>query len=167
MSEQGAGIEARQPARTPQRGTERTEARRLERPHRGVFTQDGRFSLDKTRIPKGYVMEFKRHTLMGQNDRRNQAVIGAYHWSPVPHKFQPHFYGLTCKNDDEHIIVDGLGLYMRPRYLNEEARAEDIQETDHVTHQQINSLRMSSREQVGAERTKIQRTVAAIPADEQ
>ena len=151
------------PERLAERTTERREERRLERPGSGVLTNDGRFSLDESLIPPGFKMEWKRHTLMGQNDRRNQVIVRQFHWQPVPHKMQPHIYGHTCTNDEEHVIVDGLGLYMRPDYLCEEAEAENLRETDYVTNQQLQSLRLSSKEQVGDRYTKIKKTTVAVP----
>lgn len=152
----------REPSRASSRGTERTDERRLSRPGRGNLTDDSRFALDMSKIPTDYVMEWKRHTLMGLNDRRNQVVVRQNHWTPVPHKLQPHIYGHTCTNEDEHIIVDGLGLYMRPEYLNEDANEEYHQNTDYQLNQQLQALRLSSRQQVGDERTKIKREIVSV-----
>lgn len=137
-------------------GTDRKE-KRLERPSRARLTEDGKFSIDKDRVPPGYVMEFKRHNLLGQNDRHNQVIVVQNHWQPVTHKMQPHFYGHTCTNEDEHVIVDGLGLYMRPAYLNEDAAREHYEDTVYQTDQQLQSLRLQSRDQVGAKNTYIKR----------
>lgn len=157
---------ARTPERTPERATQRTEERRLVRPSMANMTDDGRFSIDMTRVPKGYVMEFKRHSIMGATDRRNQVRIRDAHWQPVLHKQQPHILGHLCTNDDEHIVVDGLGLYMRPKYLNEDAMAEQVDNTNHVLQQQLNGMKLSSKDQVGSGNTYIKRqTVAAQPVD--
>lgn len=160
---------------TPQRQTvdrghdrvsDRTEDRRLQRPGTGRLTDDSRFALDRDRIPPGYVMEWKRHTLVGQIDRRNMAVVQQYHWKPVPHKAQPHIYGITAKDEAEHIVVDGLGLYMRPSYLNDDAQAETRNETDYQLNQQLQALRLSSKDQVGERYTKIKREVVGVQAVE-
>lgn len=148
--------------RAPERGTERHDERRLSRPSNRNMTDDGRFSLDMSRVPPGYVMEFKRHEVMGMRDRRNQVMIREYHWEPVPHKMQPQFLGHLCNNDDEHIVVDGLGLYMRPEYLNEEAAAEGRSETDYQLQQQLQSLRLSSKEQVGNMRTFVKKQTVQV-----
>lgn len=162
-----ARTSARAPERTPERATERTESRRLERPDNRRLTDDGRFSIDLNAVPPGMVMEWKRHSIMGMEDKRNQVTVREYHWVPVTHSQQRHILGHLCKNDDEHIIVDGQGLYMRPEYLNEEAQEEHRRETDYVLGQQMQSLRMSSKEQVGEARTKItkQRVAVAQPVE--
>lgn len=153
---------ARTPERTLERSTERHDERRLQRPNAGHITDDGRFSIDLDLVPPNYAMEWKRHTIMGQEDKQNQVRVRQYHWQPVPHKMQPHILGHLCQNDDEHIIVDGMGLYMRPAYLNDEARVEEQSKTDYVLAQQLQSLRMSSKEQVGSERTYIKKQTVAV-----
>lgn len=152
--------------RSPDRVSERVDDRRLQRPGAGRLTDDSRFALDRDRIPKGMAMEWKRHTLVGQVDRRNMAVVQQYHWAPVPHKLQPHIFGITARDENEHIVVDGLGLYMRPSYLNEDAREETRNETDYQLNQQLQSLRLSSKEQVGERYTKIKREVVGVQAVE-
>lgn len=145
------------------RGTERVRAKRLERPATRRMTDDGRFSIDMAAVPPGFVMEWKRHSIMGMEDKRNQVVIRSYHWEPVPHHMQPHILGHLCKNDDEHIMVDGQGLYMRPKYLNEEANAESRADTDYQLGQQLESLRMSSKDQVGQKHTYVKKSTVAVP----
>lgn len=152
--------------RTPDRISERTEDRRLQRPGTGRLTDDSRFAIDLHKVPPGYKMEWKRHTLVGMVDRRNMSVVAQYHWKPVPHKMQPHIYGITAKDEGEHIIVDGLGLYMRPSYLNDDADAETRNETDYQLNQQMQALRLSSKEQVGERYTKIKRETVGVQAVE-
>lgn len=155
------------PSRTPERrlerAAERRDERRLSRPTNENLTNDGRFSIDLSRVPPGYVLEWKRHTIMAQEDRQNQVTVRKYHWQPVPHKDQPHILGHLCQNPEEHIIVDGMGLYMRPAYLNEDARAEEEAKTNFVLSQQLQSLRMSSKDQVGAGNTYVKKTTVAVP----
>jgi hypothetical protein len=153
----------RQPERAQERGTERTEERRLERPDNRRMTDDGRFSIDLNRVPPGYVMEFKRHEIMGMKDNRNKVLVEKYHWKPVPHSVQPHFYGSFCKNEDEQVVVDGMGLYMRPAYLNEEARAEHRADTDYVLGQQMKALRGESAEQVGPGNSYFKKQSIPVP----
>lgn len=152
----------RAPERVSERGTERHEERRLTRPDARRLTDDGRFSIDLNAVPPGMVMEWKRHEVMGMQDKQNQVRVRNFHWQPVTHKIQPHILGHLCNNDDEHILVDGMGLYMRPRYLNEEAEAEHRHETDYVLGQQMQSLRMQSKEQIGPERTFIKKQTVSV-----
>jgi hypothetical protein len=99
---------------------------------------------------------------MGMPDKRNQVIIRQYHWEPVPHHMQPHIYGHLCENAEEHIIVDGMGLYMRPKYLNKEAEAEGKYDTDHQLSQQLQSLRLASKDQVGDKNTYIKKQTVAV-----
>ncbi|HEY1806019.1 MAG TPA: hypothetical protein VGG45_16215 [Terracidiphilus sp.] len=149
--------------RRTDRVSDRRTDRKLDRPHAGVLTNDGRFSIDKSRVPPGFVMEWKRHTLMGLRDVRNQVVTQQYHWKPVPHEMQPHFLGHLGDDPAQHIVVDGQGLYMRPAYLNEDAAVEQQENTLYQTNQQLQSLRLQSKDQVGGARTYIKRSVEAVP----
>lgn len=158
-------VKARVPERSMERASERQMERRLERPDNRRLTDDGRFSIDLNAVPPGYVCEWKRHTVMGMEDKRNQVLIQNYHWSPVLHKEQPQILGHLCKNQDEHIIVDGMGLYMRPEYLNKEAMQETESETAYQLSQQMKSLRMNSAEQVGAANTFIKKQTVAQPIE--
>lgn len=153
---------ARVPERVAERGTERRDERRLERPDNRRLTDDGRFSIDLNAVPPGFVMEWKRHQIMGMNDKQNQVRIRQFYWEPVTHKMQPQILGHLCNNNDEHVMIDGMGLYMRPEYLNEEARAEDRAATDHVLGEQLQSLRLSSAQQVGSARTFIKKQTVGI-----
>lgn len=148
--------------RTAERATDRHQERRLERPDNRNLTDDGRFSIDLNAVPQGYVMEFKRHKIMGMEDKRNQVLVRQFHWEPVPHSMQPHILGHLCKNDDEHVVVDDMGLYIRPKYLNRDADAEHKRDTDHVLSQQLQSLRMESKDQVGAGNTYIKKQTVAV-----
>lgn len=156
------------PSRTidDSRTADRQETRRLERPSRGRLTADGPLSIDLNQVQRGMVMEWKRHSIYGQPDDHNQVIVQQNHWKPVPHKLQPHVYGHLCKDDERHIIVKGLGLYMRPEYLNEDARAEHEAETSDVLGNQLQSLRLSSKEQVGDRYTRIKKSTIAVQAVE-
>lgn len=149
--------------RSSDRVSERTGERRLERPVHGRLTDDGRFSIDMNRVPKGYIMEWKRHSIMGMEDKRNQVIIRQYHWEPVPHKVQPHILGHLCKDEGQHIVVDGQGLYMRPEYLNKDANKEQVEETNAVLSEQLQALRLQSKDQVGSRNTYIKKSTVAVP----
>lgn len=156
--------DARQPERARERMSERTEDRRLERPNMGRLTEDGQFSIDPMRVPKGMTLEWKRKTLLGMEDKRNQVRAQQYHWQPVPHKDQPHILGHLEKDENAPIVVGGLVLMQRPTYLCQEAQNETITETKWQTDNQLDSLRLTSRDQVGDRFTKIKRTTVAAQA---
>lgn len=152
-----------QTPREAERITERRDDRHLERPSNSYLSADGKFSLDLSRIPPGYTMEFKRHKVFGAEDKHNQVEVRRFHWEPVPHKMQPHFLGHLAKDENEHIIIGDLGLYMRPTYLCEEAAKEATDITDYQLNQQLQSLRLSSKDQVGEKNTRITKKTIAVP----
>jgi hypothetical protein len=138
------------------RNTDRKEDKvRLRRP--GRLTREGRFAIDESRVPDGMVMEWKRVRLMGAEDRSNQIISQRNHWVGVPHEVQPHILGHLGKQG-EIIEQDGLMLMMRQQYLNDDAWEEQQHETTFQLDQQLTSLKLKSREEVGPQRTKIQRT---------
>jgi len=144
------------------RVSDRGNDRRLERPANQRKSDDGRFAIDLNAVPPGYVMEWKRHEIMGLRDKQNLVKVRAYHWQPVSHSQQPQILGHLCKNADEHIVVDGLGLYMRPAYLNEDAAREAEAEADYQLSQQLHSLKLTSRDQVGDKFTKIKKQTVQV-----
>jgi hypothetical protein len=139
----------------PRRADRHEDQERLHRP--GNTTVNDRFSLDESRIPTGMVMEWKRVRLMGAEDRRNQVISQRNHWTPVTHEIQPHILGYLGK-EGEIIEQDGLRLMMRPKYLNDDANEEQQNDTAFQLNQQLTSLKLKSREEVGPQRTKISRT---------
>lgn len=150
-------------ARMPSRANARQEIRReerLTRPSRNGHQDQGPLTIDKSRIPPGFVMEWKRHSIFGKEDRHNRVVAEQNHWKIVPHKLMPNVLGSFGDTDPEQpIIVKDLGLYMRPKYLNEDAMEELREETAYTLDQQIKSLRVNSEEQVGKRFTKIKQTM--------
>ena len=152
-------------SRMADRPTERQTERKLIRPDRNMTA--GESIIDQSRVPKGFVMEFKRHTILAAQDKRNQALVKQYWWEPVPNKMQPHFAGPGA--DPEAQVTRGSdALYMRPAYLNDEANEEHVRETDGVLRNQLQSLKAESEGQLGAGgkgRTFVKRQTVAVPAD--
>lgn len=154
-------------ARLADRSTDRPTERKFQRPTNRGFTADGG-EVDQSRVPQGYVMEWKRHSVLGASDKRNQALVRQYGWIPVPHKLQSHIMGPSCTNEDEPITRGSDGLYMRPAYLNDEAMEESQRDTDDVLRNQLNSLKNESRAKLGrndAELTHVRKKTVAVPAD--
>lgn len=163
MSQQPHQQRPQQPVQ--QRMDDRQEDRQPERLVRpgNVATMD-KFAIDKRRLPKGYVAEWKRVSLFGLQDRENQVMNHQFHWKPVPHEQQPHVLGHTGKTG-EPIVKGGLMLMMRPEYLKEEAIEERHHQTQYQVSQQLKSLRGSSKEQVGDRFTKFKREFVSQPVE--
>lgn len=140
------------------RASDRTVERpvqRLQRP--GHATSESRFAVDLNKLPRDMDVNWKRVSVFGLEDKRNQIICAQNHWQPVTHEMQPHILGHLGK-PGQPIIVDGQMLMIRPKYLSEEAEKERNQETDYQTQQQLQSLRLASKEQVGERFTKIKKT---------
>lgn len=150
-------------ARAPDRETDPIFDDWLEFERSAISTQDNRFGLDFSRIPRGMVMEWKRVRLVGKEDPRNQVLCQQQGWHKVPHHMQPHILGHLAEGKDQSIVIDGLQLMMRPeRYCRE--YDEEIQgRTGYHLAQHLQALRLSSKEQVGAQATIIKRTYGAAP----
>lgn len=158
------GRTGRAPERSRERVSERRDEKRLERPNMGRLSDDGRFAVDLDRKPRDMTYNWKRIQLFGQQDKRNQVMISQFHWTPVPHKDQPHILGHLETDPNAPIVVDGLMLCQRPTYLCDEAERDHVQETDYVTNAQLQSLKLSSKDQVGERYTKIKKSVAQVQA---
>lgn len=88
-------------------------------------------NIDKFEVPQaaldrfkaaGWTLEFKRHTLMGQEDPSYQVALGENCWEAVTTDEIP---GFMPSGHSGAIVRDGLMLMKRPAYLTEEARQED------------------------------------------
>lgn len=89
------------------------------------ITQHGdRFHIDKADIPEGWSYQWIAMEIMGAHQRQSLANFAAGGWEPVTMDRYPGRYG--PKGSIEHIILDGLGLYERPKELTEEARGEEV-----------------------------------------
>jgi hypothetical protein len=156
---------------TAERATRRTEPRaearvetrtdeRLFRPSN--MGMDNPFELDHSLIPAGMVMEFKRLSVLGMNDRRHQNICHRFHWTPVLNHEQPHILGMTETDPNAPIVVGGLQLMKRPAYLTEEAHQERKDTAQYQINQQLSSVRAASKAQVGEANTKISRTYERV-----
>jgi hypothetical protein len=148
------------------RAPEQSGERKFVRPTDRGMTAEGR-KIDPRLVPKGYVMEWKRHSIYGAQDTRNKALVAQYGWEPVPNRMQPHIMGMGA--DPEAQVTRGSdALYMRPSYLNDEAHNEHAQETDDVMRNQLNALKSESKGQLGAGgagHTFVKKQTVAVPAD--
>lgn len=86
----------------------------------------GRFGLPteemKQRYLPGRTIEWKRHTVLGQEDPAYSVDLRRWGWEPVHSHQMP---GIMPKGYKGAIIRDGLMLYERPEELTREARAEE------------------------------------------
>jgi hypothetical protein len=126
-----------------------------------------RFYVDPARIPDGMSYEWKRQTYVGKEDRTYQTMLAGNHWTPVPASRHPE---ITDEGGDKQIIVDGLTLMERPKYLTDEAHAEDKQQARRQVGDQMERLQQDIGQAPGVPKTPttVARTYerTEVPADE-
>ncbi|CAB4156425.1 hypothetical protein UFOVP661_54 [uncultured Caudovirales phage] len=81
------------------------------------------FYVDESVIPEGWSYEWKRHTLMGQQDPAYQIQLARMGWTPVPATRHPDMMPINTKYDT--IERKGMVLMERPVEITEEVRRID------------------------------------------
>lgn len=105
------------------RAAARAEEIRKHRSNQNMDEMD-RFKIDAHLIPEGWTYEWKRRTLLGQEDPAYQVELARQGWEPVPASRLPMLMpqGWT----GETIERDGMILMERPSELTEEARDVEL-----------------------------------------
>lgn len=113
--------------RPDERPEAREPVREEPRLQRRVKSNSDRLAIPQHLIPSGFSMEWKRCEVAGQEDNYYQADLRANHWEPVKAD-DPRFRDLAPYGQTSGPIRYGsLVLMMRPSYLCEEARDEEMQ----------------------------------------
>lgn len=118
-------MEMRKEMRPPMREEDpRTRAARRAaeiRNHVGTM-DDGtdEFYIPPELIPEGWTYEWKRKTVLGQEDPAHQVALARKGWEPVPASRHPSF----MPDDDQYSTIErkGMVLMERPAEVTEEAR---------------------------------------------
>lgn len=121
--------------RPEQRADQRPEPPRLTRHSRSL----DRFFIPPEIIPQGTSYEWKRMSVFGKEDTQHQVHLARNHWKPVPAGRHPELSGGVA-GDERPIVIDGLILMERPKYLTDEARAEDQFNANRQVAQQLERL---------------------------
>ena len=87
-----------------------------ERLRRSRKRTEDKFFFPRKLVPAGWDYEWKAENVKGQPWTDHQNNLKDNHWTPVPQSRHPNY--LTQK--------DGMILMERPKYLTDEARAEDL-----------------------------------------
>lgn len=108
--------------RPPQRMEQRTDQRLTL-----TDSTASRFEIPASRIPDGMDYQWVSQTIFGQPDPRQSVPAAMNHWVPVPMRRHPELVGpaLSTATPDAAIIIDGLMLCERPKYLTEERRNQE------------------------------------------
>jgi len=81
------------------------------------------FYIDPGSIPEGWTYEWKRKTVMGQEDPAYQVALARTGWEPVPTKAHPEM----MPGNGNHAIIERKGqiLMMRPQEITDQVRRID------------------------------------------
>lgn len=120
-----------------------------------VYTSENEFDFDKSKIPPGMRYGWKRMTIAGMEDRRNQVLMERNQWAAVPAARHPELMGSRA-TDDEAIIVGGQMLMELPEEWAKES--DDLMkfEAANYLEQKVQSLGLQARQngvKGGAKRT--------------
>ena len=130
---------AREDVRTPTNLGRGVAIGRDGQPLRRVKVGSDKYYVRPELIPDGWVYQWKRHTILGQEDPQYMAEVYRAGWRPVPAERHPGEWG--PKDQKGSVLIGGQMLMERPVELDEEAQAEQR----FLASQQVNG----SREQFG------------------
>lgn len=119
----------------------RTEQRQPMR-RRKKLTSADKFYVDQARIPAGMTYEWRRHTIVGQEDREHMIDTYENGFTPVPAERHPELAGMGAK-PGQQIERGGLVLMERPAELRDEALAEYGHDAKAQTNMQMRRLKLT------------------------
>lgn len=99
-----------------------------------------RFHIDQSIIPEGWDYQWKRHTLLNQEDPTYQVALAQNGWTPVPAGRHPHLMPIGTPVDAP-VLRDGNILMERPLEMTELVRAADARRARsqvRIKEQQLN-----------------------------
>lgn len=167
----GRPPKARMAQRSEQRLPQQVEGWRARRSIEEI-EETGRYTIDPSMIPDGMNYQWKRLSVLGQEDREHQvqcARDGA--WDAVPANRHPEIMGkyLEAENPNQAIVIGGQILMERPMVYSLEAREEEDRKAKGRVSDQFASLGLTE-ERGGAPRMKPQvkrdYSVQAVPDDD-
>lgn len=126
----GATKKALRPDLRAESPQDRAKKRAAEiRKHRGDQDLDeiDRFYFSPSIVPEGWTYEWKRRTLMGQEDPAYQVRLAAAGWEAVPvTRDSDHAALMPAGYKGQTIERDGMILMERPKELTDEARDVEL-----------------------------------------
>lgn len=126
-----------------------------------IYRSDDEFDLDLSKRPAGMAYAWKRVTLAGMEDRRNQVLAEMNGWTAVPAERHPELVGMRA-NKGESIIRGGQILMEQPAEYEKESRDLDKFEAKDHLETQIQRLGLQARRN-GAK--GINRTMDVVEAE--
>jgi hypothetical protein len=166
-----AAVEMRQEMRPPMREEDpRTRAARRAaeiRNHVGSMDEGtDEFYVPLELIPEGWTYEWKRKSVMGQEDAAHQVALARKGWEPVPASRHPSF--MPDSGNFNTIERKGMILMERPAEVTEEARLVELRRARAQVRQkeeQLSSSPAGQFERANKENSlvKVKKSYEAVP----
>jgi hypothetical protein len=109
-------------------------------------------------VPDGWEYEWRRHTVLGQNDPSYDYELARNGWEPVP--ANRHRDMMPGKN--ETIDRKGMRLYERPKILVDRARQRELRAAQEYVASNKKSLAQTNNE-FGELNTKVRNNFEPLP----
>ncbi len=129
-------------------------------------TGSDEFYVDPNSVPDGWTYEWKRKTVMGQEDPAYQVSLARTGWEPVPTKAHPEM----MPGNGNHPIIERKGqiLMMRPQEITDQVRYIDSQRAKGQVQVKIEQLAGTPEGGLGhrnhpSVKPKISKSYEAIP----
>lgn len=145
------------------RPIQRSEQRTPQRVRPMIRTSLNRYQLDDRRIPSGMTYEWKRKSVLGQEDVESQINYEFNGWTAVPPERHPELMGSRATAAQE-IVRGGLVLMERPREVTDEARDLDEFAARNQVAAQMQRLKLEGKRSAGK---GIRTSYEAAPEDRQ
>ena len=172
---------AQEPVRAPMRAEMREDPRARAarkaaeiRDHLGGHMDDGtdKYYIDERLIPPGWSYEWKRKSVMNQEDPAYAVNLARHGWDPVPADRHPDY--MPAGHKGQTIERDGLILMERPKEITDEvvlgdkkkAAMQMRQKLDSTMNQPSGPNQFERQTRDGERLSKINRTFEHIPIPE-
>jgi len=142
------------------------------RQHAGGSMEDGtdEFYVPQHMIPEGWTYEWKRLTVMGQEDPAYQVQVAQKGWEPVPASRHPEMmpHGWSGNTIDRK----GQRLFERPREITDEVRADELRRARSQVRIKEQQLSHAPDGQFGRDHAQVKPRISKsyepmpVPADE-
>lgn len=124
------------------------------------------FFVDPSKIPDGWSYEWKRFTVLNQEDPSYQVQLRRAGWEPVPAARHPEM--MPVGSSDLNILRKGMLLMERPQEISDEVRAADkrrARQQVQVKEQQLNEAQAGQFERSNKEASlvKVKKSYEAMP----
>lgn len=120
-------------------------------------------------IPEGWTYEWKRKSVLGQEDAAHQVALARLGWEPVPASRHPAF----MPDGGKHAVIERKGMILmeRPVEITNEARAVELRRARLQVRQKEEQLTAApagqfERSNKGNSLAKVNRSYESIPVPE-